>query len=208
MDAERSAALDELADALSAYPQYGRAVQYMRSLTGAAPYPRVDAYPITFLREAGAPRPSLVMSNLPTRLKGLMRMSFMSGFTASVRWKGSFERNVTSIWLAGGKESGCQEPGSQKLACQQTGCQRPGSQFALSFQQLAASLYNVFRSYRCSFPRVSSDFWQGSTPKSWRAAIMSLAWRGSRALHMPGRRSGRPSWSSLTPLPLSMLRGS
>lgn len=67
VDAERSAALDELADALSAYPQYGRAVQYMRSLTGAAPYPRVDAYPITFLREAGAPRPSLVMSNLPTR---------------------------------------------------------------------------------------------------------------------------------------------
>ena len=67
VDPERSAALNELADALNAYPQYGRAVQYMRSLAGAAPYERVDAHPITFLREAGAPRPSLVVSNLPTR---------------------------------------------------------------------------------------------------------------------------------------------
>lgn len=44
LDAERAAALKELADAMDAYPQYGRAVKFMRSLAGAAPYPRVDAF--------------------------------------------------------------------------------------------------------------------------------------------------------------------
>lgn len=67
LDAERAAALKELADAMDAYPQYGRAVKFMRSLAGAAPYPRVDALPIDFVKRAGPVPPSFVAANLQPR---------------------------------------------------------------------------------------------------------------------------------------------
>lgn len=67
LDPERAQALKELAEALGAYPQYGRAVDYMRSLAGVAPYRRVDALPLDFVRRAGPVPPSFVVANLPPR---------------------------------------------------------------------------------------------------------------------------------------------
>lgn len=64
---DRCEALKELADALSGYPQYERACAYMRSIAGATSYPRRDAWPLEFLRDAAVHAERLVIANLPPR---------------------------------------------------------------------------------------------------------------------------------------------
>ena len=67
LDADRAEALKELADALQMYPQYGRAIKYMRSLAGVLPYPRLDAQPLEFIKSGGISSGSLVVARLPPR---------------------------------------------------------------------------------------------------------------------------------------------
>lgn len=67
LEPERAAALKELADALKVYPQYRRAISYMYSLAGAAPYQRHDAQPLEFIRAGGITSQSLVIARLPPR---------------------------------------------------------------------------------------------------------------------------------------------
>ena len=66
-DPERCEALKELADALKAYPQYSRAINYMHGLAGAAPYQRYDAQPLEFVQSGGIARGGLVVARLPPR---------------------------------------------------------------------------------------------------------------------------------------------
>lgn len=66
IDPERSADLLELSDALGKYPQYHRAVQYLRSLAGAAPRQRLPAHDLGFLA-AGGNVPQPLACPLPQR---------------------------------------------------------------------------------------------------------------------------------------------
>ena len=53
LDPDRAADLVELSEALSKYPQYGRAVQYLRSLAGVEPRQRWPAQALGFLATGG-----------------------------------------------------------------------------------------------------------------------------------------------------------
>lgn len=65
VDPERCQALQELADAFSAYPQYERCVRFYRQLATAT-WPRVDAHPLDFIRLGSTPRQGLPVA-LPPR---------------------------------------------------------------------------------------------------------------------------------------------
>ena len=66
IDPDRSADLLELSDALARYPQYQRAVQYLRGLAGAEPRPRLPVQPLGFLATGGQVSQGLVCA-LPER---------------------------------------------------------------------------------------------------------------------------------------------
>ena len=56
VDDDRAADLLDLAGALGMYPQYSRAIEYIKRLAGKLPRSRKDAHPITFVT-AAAMRP-------------------------------------------------------------------------------------------------------------------------------------------------------
>lgn len=66
LDPDRAADLVELSEALSKYPQYGRAVQYLRSLAGVEPRQRWPAQALGFLATGGQVQQGLVCA-LPPR---------------------------------------------------------------------------------------------------------------------------------------------
>ena len=65
IEPERATDLLELADALATYPQYGRAVHYLRSLAGAEPRQRLAPQSLGFLATGGHVQPGLVCALQP-----------------------------------------------------------------------------------------------------------------------------------------------
>ena len=54
VDDDRASDLLDLAGALGMYPQYGRAIEYIKRLAGKLPRSRMDAHPITCITAAAA----------------------------------------------------------------------------------------------------------------------------------------------------------
>ena len=68
VDPERAKDLKEFCEVLATYPQYDRAVHYLRGLAGLEPRPRFEAQALTFLRDGRREQPGLVLG-LPKRPK-------------------------------------------------------------------------------------------------------------------------------------------
>lgn len=66
VDADRAADLLELADGLSSYPQYGRAITFLKGLAGQHGRPRYNAHPLRWI-EAGGAHANPLPRNLPPR---------------------------------------------------------------------------------------------------------------------------------------------
>ena len=66
VDEERAKDLLELADALTLYPQYGRAIDYMKNLAGSKTQRRHDAFPLPWISSGGRPV-NPVVRELPPR---------------------------------------------------------------------------------------------------------------------------------------------
>lgn len=67
LEPDRQSDLLELASTFETYPNYGRAVAYLKSLAGHGPRTRHAAHDLPFLRAGGLHAPGLVCANVPPR---------------------------------------------------------------------------------------------------------------------------------------------
>lgn len=67
LEPDRQKDLLELAETFATYPNFDRAVIYLKSLAGQGPRTRYPANDLPFLRSGGVYAPGLVCANLPPR---------------------------------------------------------------------------------------------------------------------------------------------
>ena len=70
LEPDRKSDLIELADCFATYPNFGRAVSYLKALAGQGNRTRYEAHALPFLQSGGVHSPGLLCANLPPRNQG------------------------------------------------------------------------------------------------------------------------------------------